>query len=285
MLKKIDQSRLFLSENAQMFRCPLCQESFLSTTNGLICQKNHRFDLSKKGTLYFLSHAIKTEYDQGMFAPRRRMIQSGMYQPLIEQLAQHLPTDATVLDVGCGEGSFLTAIDQLQPLKQAIGFDIAKEGVYAATEQPMQAFWCVADLTNLPFADQQFSAILNIFSPSHYQEFQRVLADDGMVLKVVPQSGYLKELRQAFYPDQPEKHHYSNERVVDKFMESMASVERQRVTYEFTIPEKNRRDLLAMSPLEWQVAKEIKEALMEEPLRKITIDVELLKGNKRKRFQ
>ena len=48
---------------------------------------------------------------------------------------------------------------------------------------------------------------------------------------------------------------------------------------------KNRRDLLAMSPLEWQVAKEIKEALMEEPLRKITIDVELLKGNKRKRFQ
>ena len=65
----------------------------------------------------------------------------------------------------------------------------------------------------------------------------------------------------------------------------MASVERQRVTYEFTIPEENRRDLLAMSPLEWQVAKEIKEALMEEPLRKITIDVELLKGNKRKRFQ
>ena len=35
----------------------------------------------------------------------------------------------------------------------------------------------------------------------------------------------------------------------------MASVERQRVTYEFTIPEENRRDLLAMSPLEWQVAK------------------------------
>ena len=105
MLKKIDQSRLFYQRMPEMFRCPLCQASFLSTTNGLICQKNHRFDLSKRNVV-FLSHAIKTEYDQGMFAPRRRMIQSGMYQPLIEQLAKHLPSDATVLDVGCGEGSF-----------------------------------------------------------------------------------------------------------------------------------------------------------------------------------
>ncbi|MBG0313565.1 methyltransferase domain-containing protein, partial [Enterococcus faecium] len=241
-------------------------------------------DLSKKGTLYFLSHAVKTEYDQGMFVPRRRMIQSGMYQPVIETIAQHLPEEVSLLDVGCGEGSFLNELSKLKKIQNAVGFDISKEGVYAATEQSAEAFWCVADLTNLPFADQTFNAVLNIFSPSHYQEFQRVLSEDGEVLKVVPQENYLKELRQAFYPNQPEKQSYSNERVVAKFAEAMKLTERQRVTYEFEIPEENQKDLLAMSPLEWQVEERIKADLYKNPLKKITIDIELLKGTKRKRF-
>ncbi len=64
----------------------------------------------------------------------------------------------------------------------------------------------------------------------------------------------------------------------------MKLTERQRVTYEFEIPEENRKDLLAMSPLEWQVEEEIKADLYKNPLKKITIDIELLKGTKRKRF-
>lgn len=284
MLKKIDRGRQFLAEKHQLFRCPVCQEEVEKSDNGLICKNNHRFDLSKKGTLYFLSHAVKTEYDQEMFVPRRRMIQSGMYQPVIETIAQHLPNEVSLLDVGCGEGSFLNELSKLKKIQTAVGFDISKEGVYAATEQSVEAFWCVADLTNLPFADQTFNTILNIFSPSHYQEFQRVLSEDGEVLKVVPQENYLKELRQAFYPNQPEKQSYSNDRVVAKFTKSMKLTERQRVTYEFEIPEENRKDLLAMSPLEWQVEEEIKADLYKNPLNKITIDIELLKGTKRKRF-
>ncbi len=284
MLKKIDRGRQFLAENHQLFRCPVCQEEVKKSDNGLICKNNHRFDLSKKGTLYILSPAVKTEYDQGMFVPRRRMIQSGMYQPVIETIAQHLPEEVSLLDVGCGEGSFLNELSKLKKIQNAVGFDISKEGVYAATEQSAEAFWCVADLTNLPFADQTFNAVLNIFSPSHYQEFQRVLSEDGEVLKVVPQENYLKELRQAFYPNQPEKQSYSNERVVAKFAEAMKLTERQRVTYEFEIPEENQKDLLAMSPLEWQVEERIKADLYKNPLKKITIDIELLKGTKRKRF-
>jgi len=55
MLKKIDRGRQFLAENHQLFRCPVCQEEVKKSDNGLICKNNHRFDLSKKGTLYFLS--------------------------------------------------------------------------------------------------------------------------------------------------------------------------------------------------------------------------------------
>lgn len=90
-----------------------------------------------------------------------------------------------------------------------------------ATNHAASAFWCVADLTNLPFAPASFDTILNLFSPSNYQEFDRILKPGGQVIKVVPAASYLKELRQAFYPDDSAKQVYSNERVVDKFLQNI----------------------------------------------------------------
>lgn len=57
--------------------------------------------------------------------------------------------------------------------------------------------WFVADLANLPIADQSVAVIMNILSPANYQEFKRVLVDDGLIIKVVPRSDYLAELREA----------------------------------------------------------------------------------------
>lgn len=274
MLKKIDQSALFLAEQEGLFRCPKCHQKMTAEAKSLVCTNGHRFDLAKKGTLYFLDHQIKTEYDNEMFAPRGRMIRSGMYQPVIEKITQ-LVQPGNLLDVGCGEGSFLQQINQIKENPVNIGFDIAKEGIYLASNQPLKAFWCVADLTNLPFTDQSFDTILNIFSPSQYREFKRVMKPTGCVIKVVPQSGYLQELRAVYHPDGEA---YSNEAVIQRFTEELKIDKRERVTYEFEIPEENRLDLLEMSPLEWQVSPEVKAKLMENPLKKITIDIEILKG-------
>ncbi|MGX7204304.1 methyltransferase domain-containing protein [Enterococcus pingfangensis] len=275
MLKKIERSALFLAEQHELFCCPKCRHEMIQQEKSLICVNGHRFDLSKKGTLYFLDHQIKTDYDNQMFAPRGRMIRSGMYQPVIEKIAQLIQT-GNLLDVGCGEGSFVQQITQLKKNPVTIGFDIAKEGIYLASNQPTEAFWCVADLTNLPFTDQSFDTILNIFSPSQYREFKRVLKPDGCVIKVVPQTGYLQELRAVYHPDGKA---YSNEAVIQRFAAEMQIDQRERVTYEFEIPAENRLDLLEMSPLEWQVPAEIKANLAQDPLRKITIDVEILKGH------
>lgn len=279
MLKKIDLGAAFLAEYGKLFRCPRCGTALHLKNHSFICHQQHQYDLSKKGTLYFLDHSIKTEYDRPMFEARGRMIRSGMYEPVLEKIRQ-MVKKGPILDVGCGEGSFLTEIQQ-QIDEIGIGFDISKEGIYLASNQPSASFWCVADLTRLPFADRSFPTILNIFSPSHYQEFDRVLTEDGLVVKVVPQENYLRELRQAFYGN--EKQAYSNEQVVARFKEEMANVSQERVTYEFSVPPALRLDLLEMSPLEWSVSPEKKAALQQEPLEKITIDIELLRGNKRKR--
>lgn len=280
MLKKIDRGALFLAKQQELFRCPKCHREMIQREKSLICGEGHRFDLSKKGTVYFLDHQIKTDYDNEMFAPRGRMIGSGMYQPVIEKIAELMQT-GNLLDVGCGEGSFLQQITQRKENPVSIGFDIAKEGIYLASNQPMEAFWCVADLTNLPFADNSFDTILNIFSPSHYREFKRVMKSDGCVVKIVPQADYLKELREVYHPDGET---YSNEAVIQRFTEELSIAHRERVTYEFDIPEENRLDLLEMSPLEWKVSPAVKTKLAANPLKKITVDIEILKGYESNRF-
>lgn len=278
MLKKIDFARNFLETHQEQFLCPVCKQAFQLQEYSLICAQNHRFDLSKKGTLYFLSHSIQTEYNKKMLLHRGRLIQSGMYQPLLEKIIAAMDLTGSTLDVGCGEGSFLAELSQLGLAGSKYGFDISKEGIYLASNQPIEAFWSVADLTNLPFANQSMNTILNIFSPSHYQEFQRVLKQGGTVIKVIPEADYLKELRAAFYPEDKTKQTYSNEKVLAKFSKEMAILSDERVTFTYAIPKEYRLDLLEMSPLEWGVADQVKEALQENPLSEITIDVRMLKG-------
>lgn len=278
MLKKNDFARNFLETHQEQFLCPVCKKTIQLKGFSLICAQNHQFDLSKKGTIYFLSHSIQTEYNKKMLVHRGKMIQSGMYQPLLERIIDTANLNGNTLDVGCGEGSFLSELSKLGLSGTKFGFDISKDGIYLASNQPIEAFWCVADLTNLPFSDQSMDTVLNIFSPSHYNEFQRVLKKDGTVIKVIPETDYLKELRAAFYPGDELKQTYSNEKVLAKFSKEMNILVDERVTFTFAIPKENRLDLLEMSPLEWGVAEEVKEEIQKHPLSEITIDVRMLKG-------
>lgn len=271
MLKKIELGKQFLTTNAELFQCPICRTAFFVSGHTLVCKQNHRFDLSKKGTLYFLGQTMQSHYTKKLFLARRQMILGGMYDPLIAAINQAL-VGGVLLDVGSGEGSFLKRL----AFKGAkIGFDIAKDGVSLSSDyNDAQTFFCVADLTNLPFKNGSISTILNILTPSHYQEFHRVLSENGRLIKIVPEKDYLKELRVAY--QQPTD--YSNQLVIEKFEQNFKIVESQRITYQFEIPEILRTQLLEMSPLEWQVPSELKEEVQNNPLEMITIDVRMLIG-------
>lgn len=281
LLKKIDRSRQFLENHRDLFACPHCQTSLEIRGNSFVCQQNHQFDLNKKGTLHFMNHTVKTDYDKEMLVPRQKMIQSGLYQPLIDWLLTYLEKEevTSVVDMGCGEGSFLEQLAKQGLPGTKIGFDISKDGVALASNQPVQAFWCVADITNLPFADHKISHLLNIFSPSHYNEFRRVLTPGGKLIKVVPESGYLKELRKLFYDDQEEKQSYSNDKVVTKFSEEMTLLQTERLTYQVPVTDENYQDILAMSPIKWGANPDIvKEVVAKRHITHLTVDVLVLIG-------
>lgn len=280
MLKKIDWGKQFVTANYPLFLCPLCQSEMGAVKAGLVCQKGHHFDVSKKGTLYFLQKNISSGYDRRLFTARRQLIQAGMYNGLLEKIREYIPEKSTVLDVSCGEGSFFNKIAAGKNIT-GIGFDIAKDGVYMATQQSEPLFWCVADLTRLPFAPQVFDSVLNLFTPSNYKEFKRVLKPTGTLVKVVPRSGYLQELRQAFYPADKKKQHYENHEVIQHFKEQFKLVNHHEITYTFDVSKENQAALLEMSPLEWGVSSEQKEIVAKSPLNKITIDLDVLIGKEK----
>ena len=274
MLKKIEKVYLLLEKNVNLLGCPICQGKFQLERYALRCESGHTFNLNKKGYVNFLQIKADTEhYTRKMFEPRRRLIQAGMYAPLLSEIQKYF-VDGNLLDVGTGEGSFLELLGNIKGEKFA--FDIAKDGIEMATELETKSFLSLADLTNLPFADESLSMILNIFTPSNYAEFHRVLAKNGRVIKVVPDRLYLQELRASYgLPID-----YDNNAVVERFKAEFPAGEQVEVQYRFDLPEELRTDFLAMSPLEWSISEAKKQEARKHPPKTATVHVQVLIGKK-----
>ena len=100
--------------------------------------------------------------------------------------------------------------------------------------------------------DSQFDVILNILSPANYEEFNRTLKDDGILIKVIPGNSYLKELRDIFY-DGTEKEVYSNDEVIEHCSKNLKILDIREVSYDKKIGEEELVYLINMTPLSWTV--------------------------------
>lgn len=278
-MKKIEKGIKFVSEHLDMFRCAVDGEPYDHVEgNTLVCAHNHRLDINKKGSLYFLNHAVNTEYDDAMLAARRRVLTAGLFDGIVDAVAAQLPADPQrIMDVGTGEGTpFARLLAKRGNIDTGIGFDISKAGVNLATQLDTDAFFAVADLANLPFNDNSFDSIVEFFSPSAYEEFKRVLAPEGTLVKVVPSSGYLHELREMLYPVDSPNHTYSNQKVVDRFMENYPNATQTEISYQWQIPADLYVDLLHMTPLHWGARPEAQAAAEATPLPAVTVNVVVL---------
>ncbi|MGE7842966.1 putative RNA methyltransferase [Lysinibacillus sp. NPDC093712] len=271
-LSKRAAGAALIDANIGLFACPICQESMQVYDQGrLTCSANHSFDIAKQGYVNMLTHSAASKYSKDLFESRKTIIDSGLYDPLEEKIAELIGEVKTVLDTGCGEGSHLARIlSQKQGI--GIGIDIAKEGILAAARHYPKQIWCVGDLAKSPFAMTSFDVILNILSPANYEEFKRLLTSNGCVVKVVPQSGYLQQLRAQLYADSS-KETYSNEQTVERFRESFSNVTIERITYTVPLASVLVPALLEMTPMGWHKAQHAEVTVNE-----ITIDVDVLVG-------
>ena len=273
-IKKIDWAEQFINQHLHAFRCPYCHDAMISAENhSVVCEKGHRFNISKKGTLHLMKQNANTDYDATLFHHRYELAQSGFFEPVLEAILPHLSADKEkfIVDIGCGEGSHLSWLSK-RVKAPLCGMDIAKEGIHQASVHfGNEALFFLGDLANLPFADESCGTLLNILTPSNYQEFMRVLAPGGTLVKVIPGNDYLSELRQQLYRSNPEKQTYSNADILERVKTECPQVTFEEVRYTVDLTEETYRHLLEMTPLYWGASAEDKAYSTSHPLSKVTV--------------
>ena len=252
-----------------LLRCPICGAALSRSGASLVCANGHTFDPSRKGYVHFAPNAAPSHYDRALFEARRRILEAGFYDAVIDSIRNVMPGNPeVVLDAGCGDGTFTKRLQG----KTTVGIDLSKDAIQLAAHGGGPILWMVGDLTRLPVHNASVDVILNLFSPAHYAEFTRVLKSDGVLLKLVPQEGYLGEIR-SLLGERLRQRTYSNEAVVSHLFERFRIIDRARIQKTHPLTEEQARDFLKMTPLTFDV---VPDALDASALKGITIDVELL---------
>lgn len=279
-MNKRERASQFVKQHQAIFRCPICGATFNQITKtSVICQNGHQIDFNRHGYLHFLNTAGDAKYGREMFESRRQILAAGLFDGIIKHINMSLPSKPQIIvDAGTGEGTPLQRLAQLREnaLDTLVGFDIASAGINLATQLPVNAFFCVADLRNLPFADNSVDAIIELFSPSDYAEFNRVLKPHGQLFKIIPDADYLKEVRALLYPESDKHATYSNESVLGLFQQHYPQSTVTPIRYQFEVPDNLRHEMIEMTPLHW--GKNVQQPSEEElkRLNQVTVAVDLL---------
>ena len=268
--KKIDTARNNIKKYIDFLKCPLCGKPFDLQDFSLKCADNHTYDLAKKGYANLFNgytKIIKT-YDRQLFSARKQISDSGIYSGLTDKLCEIINKykAQNILDAGCGCGNLTHEIFKNTGAPM-FGVDLSKDGIeYAAANfcEP-DLIWLVANLNNLPFADNKFDIILNIMSPANYLEFKRVLKSGGVLLKVLPDSDYLKELRRFIYQEN-DRNEYTNKDVLNNLAENININEIIDVKYTHSVSAGNIPALFDMTPLTANIneREQVKQNLIEQ---------------------
>ena len=245
-------------QTATAFACPICQEALDLVQQSLACPNRHSFDLSKFGYVN-LAPQVKAskDYNKENFQNRQLVLENGFYDHILNALSECLSPLAhpvNILDIGCGEGYYSRSLQERHPDHSFYAFDLSKESIQLAakSDQEWKVKWFVGDLANLPLLDQSMDLLLDIFSPANYQEFKRVMAPDGRLIKVIPTATHLQEIRQKV-KDHLDQVDYSNEQIIQHFSDHFTIENTIHCQERFELTPALREALLSMTPLLFHV--------------------------------
>ena len=188
------------------FVCPVCKTKLFVSGKSYCCENCHSFDISKEGYVNLLmsqQSSLKRHGDDKMMVRARRdFLNKDFYLKLKNELCEtvkhYVPNGGCIVDVGCGEGYYTKDIFSCGNYDLS-GIDISKEALKYAAKLVKGASFAVASAFSLPFGDNEVDCIINVFAPSAYDEFSRVLRKNGFLIKVVPLQEHLWDLKCAVY--------------------------------------------------------------------------------------
>ncbi len=256
-----------------LFICPVCKALLLRGERSYSCENSHTFDISKDGYVNLLmsQQSSKKRHgdDKTMVKARRDFLSEGYYEILRNELCNavesYVACESTIIDIGCGEGYYLDAISKIDSYS-IYGIDISKDALKYASKLIKNVEFSVASAFSLPFADSSADCILNIFAPSAYEEFNRVLNRQGILIKAVPLEEHLWGLKCALY-DKP----YKNKPEIrnDELFELVSFKE---IKYTITLDNnEDIKNLFMMTPYYYKTGRSEAEKLLNKSTLSTTV--------------
>ena len=278
--------------------CPVCGDALQlggPQMRSLVCSVGHSFDLAKQGYVNLYRGKPINEYTKESFQERQVILQRGMYAHLLEEICSFLRKTLesgmdsvekkVLVDAGCGEGYYTREIAQQFDHLQMYGTDLSRDSIQLAAGTangmgagPAEIKWFVSDISKLPVADGSVDYVLDIFTSANYQEFQRVLGEEGYLIKIIPGEGHVKELREAA-KDQLYHKEYKERKGAAVFAEQFELVEQKIVSRTFSVSPEERDIFIRMTPLLFAVDK---SKIDWSTVTEITVEGELLIGKKKR---
>lgn len=250
-----------------IFVCPHCGQALHESQSSAQCPDGHTFDYAKEGYLNLLvagrlpSSATPGDTPDSLQA-RRRFLSGGWYQSIsIEVSALLLNIDGPVLDVGCGEGYYLSYIDS----DRTYGIDISKKAIQMASKTYPMSQFAVASSYRLPVDNSSCAGVFTVFAPHSFSEYQRILIPGGTWVTVTPGPHHLKEMR-------PSRDDTVEEREQRRSEPPEQATHAERLQFTLDLTQEAAVDLFSMTPLRWQTAAHAR------PVTEVSVDVWIASG-------
>ncbi|MBQ3074845.1 MAG: methyltransferase domain-containing protein [Clostridia bacterium] len=193
-----------------MLICPVCSQPLLIEEKRACCAAGHSFDRAKEGyfNLLLSSSAGGHGDDRAMLAARRAFLEKGYYSHLLSALTEicleHFAEGSVLVDAGCGEGYYTSAIYSALLEKKGrvdlYAFDIAKDAARMVSKKMGKAATVfVSSAYRMPLKSACADGILSLFAPFAREEYLRVLKPGGLLIRAYPMEEHLYSLKKAVY--------------------------------------------------------------------------------------
>jgi 23S rRNA (guanine745-N1)-methyltransferase len=181
-----------------LLRCPICHKQMYSNEASYSCGKHH-FDIAKEGYVNLCIPPIKGD-DSLLVQAREDFFLQNPYEPLMNAILPWITSQAVVLDMGCGIGTYLRFLKDNLPTLTTIGFDGSKIAIKKASKSDLHSQYVVANINSCPIIDHSIDVVLSVFAPFQISEVNRVLKPGGRFICVEPGINHLVDLKSVLYP-------------------------------------------------------------------------------------
>ena len=218
---------------------------------------------------------------------RSAFLDMGHYAPISERINEMVKNLSTphcvIVDAGCGEGYYTTAIAKSNPCASIYGMDISKPAIEQGAKRAKRdgianSFFAVSSIFTLPFSDESVDIITSIFAPCPEEEFLRTLKKGGYLIIAAAGKEHLMGLKKAIYENV-----YENEARADLPTGSgFQLVEKNTLSYSIDLSsQKEIADLFSMTPYFYRTSQQDKDKLLKLSTlnTKVEIDLSIYRKN------